>query len=287
MRIHLIVNVHRSDALESAREAVSIMRSHRVDHAADLKSAQELGIDGVNDNTFGDCDLVVSFGGDGTLIRAAHLCSARSTPILGVYFGRFGFVTQCKPEEVGVSLSEWFDGKAVVEERMMLQADLLRGDSTVVSLHALNEVSLQRDLTAKMMAFQVEVDGRVLTSYPADGVLLSTPTGSTAYNLSAGGPIVDPGVQAIVLTAIAPHTLSSRPLVLKADSQVTLTLETEGDAVLGADGQSQLHLLSGDSVRVTRSPRVTRLISVDSHDFLVKLGERLLWSQRLVGNWQA
>lgn len=285
MRIHLVVNVHRLDAVESAREAVSSLRQHGVEVASEREAAPLLNTDSVANDILGKCDLVISFGGDGTLIRTAHLCSEFGTPILGVYFGRFGFVTQCKPSELGVSLSEWFDGKAKFEDRMMLQAELIRGGAVITKLHALNEITVQRDVTARMLSFQVDVDGRQLTRYPSDGVLLSTPTGSTAYNLSAGGPIVDPRVEAMILTAIAPHTLSARPLVLRGDSTITLTVSTVGDAVLGADGQAQLHLLTGDVVQVTRSPRVTRLMSVDSDDFLVKLGERLLWSQGLVGNW--
>lgn len=226
---------------------------------------------------------MICFGGDGTLIRAADMCSEFGTPILGVYYGRFGFVTQCQGTELGSCLSEFFDGKARFEDRMMLQTELLRGGQVVATLHALNEMALQRAVTARMMVFSVEVDGHFLTSYPADGIIIATPTGSTAYNLSAGGPILDPQVHAIILTAIAPHTLSARPLVLRPDSQVQMTVKTTGDAILSSDGQTRLHLLSGDSVRVTRSPRVTRLMSVDQDDFLTKLGERLFWSQSLLG----
>jgi NAD+ kinase len=134
-----------------------------------------------------------------------------------------------------------------------------------------------------MMTFRVEVDGNRLTSYPADGVMVVTPTGSTAYNLSAGGPILDPKVQAMVLTAIAPHTLSARPLVLSPDSEIRLEVTADGEAVLSADAQTRLHLLSNDEIRVTKSPRVTNLLSVDKNDFLNKLAERLLWSQSIFG----
>jgi NAD+ kinase len=113
--------------------------------------------------------------------------------------------------------------------------------------------------------------------------MVVTPTGSTAYNLSAGGPILDPKVQAMVLTAIAPHTLSARPLVLSPDSEIRLEVTADGEAVLSADAQTRLHLLSNDEIRVTKSPRVTNLLSVDKNDFLNKLAERLLWSQSIFG----
>jgi NAD+ kinase len=237
----------------------------------------------VLDHHFADCDLVVTFGGDGTLIRAAHLCSEKSTPILGVYYGRFGFVTQCRGSELGACLSDFFDGKVDFEERLMLQTELFRSGQSVATLHALNEVVVQRAVTVRMLTFEVNVNGHRLTSYPADGVMVSTATGSTAYNLSAGGPIVDPSVKALMLTALAPHTLSARALILSPDSEILLRLQSEGDAVLSADGQTRLHLLSGDEVVIKRSPRVTRLMCVEKDDFLIKLSERLFWSQSIHG----
>lgn len=278
MRIHLLINTGRSDAVEAARSTVDWLRQREVNVAADALSAGLVGVDSASGKAFADADLVVSFGGDGTLIYAADLCSERGTPILGVYYGRFGFVTQCDPNEVGSCLSEFFDGRAVFEDRMMLQTDLMRAGQTITTLHSLNEMALQRAINTRMLVFSIEVDGHHLTSYPADGVMVSTPTGSTAYNLSAGGPIMDPNMQSMILTAIAPHTLSARPLVLKPDSKVQLTITTEGDSILSADSQARLHLLSEDVVTVTRSPRITRLMCVDPNDFLRKLGQRLFWS---------
>lgn len=165
----------------------------------------------------------------------------------------------------------------------MLQTELLRNGEVIATLHSLNETVLQRDVTARMLTFSVYVDDRMITSYPSDGVLVATPTGSTGYNLSVGGPIVDPRVHAILLTAIAPHTLSSRALVLSPTSEIVLALQADGDAVLSADGQVRLHLLTGDEVRICRSSRVTRLVNVEPRDFLVKLGERLLWGSRRGG----
>jgi NAD+ kinase len=283
VRVHFLVNPQRLDAVQAAVEAAAFVRANGHDVATEEDEAALLGIPGT---AIGEADLMVSFGGDGTLIRAANLAAEFGTPVLGVYFGRFGFVTQCLPEQVEDTLRSFFAGECSFEERMMLQAELLRGGQRVAVLHALNEIALQRSITARMMSFSVEVDGHFLTSYPADGFIVSTPTGSTAYNLSAGGPILDPGVHAIVLTAIAPHTLSARPLVLRQDAEVTLRVATAGDSILSVDGQGRLHVLSGDEVRVKRSPRVTRLICVQANDFLIKLSERLLWSQSLLGNNQ-
>ncbi len=222
---------------------------------------------------------MVTFGGDGTLIRASHLCAATGTPILGVFYGRFGFVTQIRPDEARAALGQFLEGEYQLDERMMVQTDLVRDGKTVASLHSLNEAVVQRSATTRMLTFRVSIDGRQLAHYPADGVMVSTPTGSTAYALSAGGPVVDPSMEALLFAAIMPHTLSARPLVMRPEATVELAVETLGDAVLSCDGQGRLHLLRGDRVIVTKSPRKTRLVSVDRDDFLEKLADRLQWSR--------
>lgn len=284
MRVHLTVNPYRPDALAAAGRAAAILRGRGASVAAETDAAARFKIDSVATESFADCDVAISFGGDGTLIRAASLCSTLGTPILGVYYGSFGFVTQCAPEELEANLIRIVEGHFKTAERMMLQVDLMRNDASIATIHALNEVAVQRSVTVRMLNFHVMVDGIELTTYPADGVILSTATGSTGYNLSAGGPLMDPRVHALILTALAPHTLSARPLVLPTSSEVHLSVESDGDAVLSGDGQSRLHLLSGDTVRIRKSPRVTRLVVVREDDFLRKLPQRLFWSQSALGN---
>jgi NAD+ kinase len=280
LQINLLVNTHRIDAIEAAKNTATFLKERRVLVGSERESASLIGAEPISSDKIGKADLVITFGGDGTLIRGAHLCSAHGTPILGVFFGRFGFVTQVDPNELGAVLSIFFDGAAKVQERLMLQTELFRHGKLVATLHSLNEAVLQRAATTRMLHFEVTIDGHHLNSYPADGVLVSTPTGSTGYNLSAGGPIVDPGADCLVLTAITPHTLSYRPLVLGSNSVIELKIDTRGDAILSCDGQSRLEMLSGDSVRVTKSSRVTRLITVDDQDFLHKLTDRLFWTRR-------
>lgn len=284
MRIHFVVNLHRPDALIASGRAAGWLekRGHQV--AAEPATAALTKLTAVTGEAFGDADLVIAFGGDGTVIRAAHLASSRGTPILGVYYGRFGFVTQCTGEELPNVLEAFLEGELPVERRMMLEAELLRGGRPVATLEALNEVVLQRAVNSRMLTFDVAVDGYDLTRYPADGIILSTPTGSTAYNLSAGGPILDPNAEAITLVPLSPHTLAARPLVLSPDRVVTLEVhQGDGDSVLSTDGSQRLHVLPGDMVRVRRSPRVTNLVCVERDDFLIKLGRRLQWGQNLLG----
>lgn len=278
MRIHFLVNKNRLDAVKAAIEAIHIAKGKGVEVATNREAEEVLGIPSLEPESLGIADLMITFGGDGTLIHAAELCAPHKTPILGVYYGRFGFVTQCQPHEIGASLSQFFDGEIKTEERMMLEVRLLRSGSNVLTLHCLNEAALLRSMYAPMMTFGVAVDGLHLTSYPADGVIVASPTGSTAYNLSAGGPIVDPRVQAFLLTALAPHTISARPLILHPDSTISLNVQTEGESVLSVDGKHHVHVLSGDEIQVSRSPYTTTLMVVDKMDFHKKLSERLSWA---------
>lgn len=265
--------------MEAAREAVSWFRARNVLAQADREAAELLGAEEKPIDELGHADLIISFGGDGTLIRAAHISSRTGAPLLGVHFGRFGFVTQCHPEHVEQALEDFMEGKSQIQERMMLKTELLRQEKTVATLHSLNEAVVQRSATTRVLTFDVFVNERRISSYPADGVLVATPTGSTAYSLSAGGPVVDPQLQALLIVGVMPHTLSARPLLLPPDCTIDITIDSRGDAVLSCDGQSRLHMLHGDSVRITRSERVTRLVSLDSEDFLKKLSHRLQWSQ--------
>jgi len=262
--------------MDAALKTAKWMSEKNIEIAVEPETRRLIDLPVVSAEEFADADLVVAFGGDGTLIRAAHLCSIKGTPILGVYYGRFGFVTQCAPECLFDCLEQIIAGSYEVESRMMLEASLVRAGQPIATIHALNEAVLQRSVSARMMSFRVDVDGREMTTYPADGVIVCTPTGSTAYNLSAGGPIVDPNLQALIVTAIAPHILHSRPLVLRPDSEVVINMQVEaGDSVLSADGQTRLHILDGDSVLIRRSERLTNLVVVDKQDFLIKLNRRL------------
>ena len=285
MRVILVANLHRPDALKAAERAAAWLAKRGHTASAEFETARRTQIECVKDPEPAEAGLVIAFGGDGTVIRAAHLASEFGTPILGVYYGRFGMVTQCTGDELYPVLESFFAGELAVDRRMMLEAELLRGDKPVAKLLALNEAVLQRSVNSRMLTFDVRVDGYGLTRYPADGIILSTPTGSTAYNLSAGGPIMDPYSEAICLVPLSPHTLAARPLILGPEREITLAVQHgDGDSVLSTDGAQRLHILAGDVVRVRRSPRVTHLICVEKDDFLIKLGRRLLWGQNILGD---
>lgn len=279
LRVHFLVNLFRKDAIEAARAALRVVQSHGGEAYGDHETAPAVGIKPVVPEMFGKCDLVVAIGGDGTLIRAAYLVGEDCPPIMGVHYGRFGFVTQIRPDDANGVLKQFLKGESSVEERMMVRTELIRGDDIVAEIHSLNETVIQRSSTSRMLTFDVFVDGTQLSRYPADGIMVATPTGSTAYNLSAGGPVVDPRMDALILTAIMPHTLSARSLILMADTTVEIKVESRSEAVLSGDGHSRLHLLSGDFARITRSDRRTKLVQSCQGDFFGKLSERLQWSQ--------
>jgi NAD+ kinase len=283
VRVNFVANIHRADALDAAVSAGCWLTDKGHEVFVDTETGRHLSLPSVPNDQFSQADLVVAFGGDGTLIRAAHLCAEAGTPILGVYYGRFGFVTQCTRHRFKECITAFLAGDMAVESRMMIEADLVRNGRVIANVLALNEIVLQRSTTARMMTFAVSVDGHHLTRYPADGILVTTPTGSTAYNLSAGGPIMDPSVVAINITPIAAHTLTSRSLILNANATVRLEVQNAEEAVLSADGQNRLHILGGDEVFARRSERVTNLLTVSKDDFLMKLGQRVFSGGELLG----
>jgi NAD+ kinase len=229
-------------------------------------------------------DLVLVLGGDGTLLAAADRVSlaGRDIPILGVNFGHLGFLTELAWPDVYSTLEQALAGTAAIDERMMLRAAVRRRGQQLAEHVALNDVVITRGALSRIIDLSVSVGGEFVARFNADGLIISTPTGSTAYNLSAGGPILHPDVDALVLTPIAPHTLSNRPVVIPATREVTvhphLTDSTQ-EVVLTIDGQSGFPLEADDYVRVNRSAPA-RLIKPSSHSYFEVLRKKLMWAKR-------
>jgi NAD+ kinase len=228
--------------------------------------------------------LVVTLGGDGTLLTGAHLAAPAGVPILGVHLGRFGFIAQVEPEALRDALERWRQGSYVVQERLMVQA---RVAGEIRLAWALNEIALLRHPTAPMLDFAITINGLPLTTYPADGSLVATPTGSTAYALSAGAPVMHPETEALILTPISPHTLGARPLVLPPTARIEITVgcEATGDpevqVLMTADGRRHQWLTVGQTIAVTAAPFRARLLVFNEGDFFQKLRDRLLWGVRV------
>jgi NAD+ kinase len=225
-------------------------------------------------------DALIVLGGDGTLLSMARAVGDLGVPILGVNLGGLGFLTATTLEEMLPALEALLAGGMAVEERMMLGARLVRGGQTVSEHIALNDVVITKSAMSRIIDLAVSVDGRHATSYRADGLIISTPTGSTAYNLSVGGPILFPTLDAVVLTPIAPHTLSNRPIVLPGSQRVEVTLRGDQEVMLTMDGQVGVHLRERDVVEVEKARARIRLLRFPQKDFFSVLRTKLKWGER-------
>jgi len=207
----------------------------------------------------GDFDMLVAVGGDGTMLRASHLCAPNNTPVLGVNMGRLGFLMQIGQQEWHTSLERLLKGEYWVESRMMIRAEHMRAGESLGNWHALNEAAVCRGQYIRPVRLSASVDGQLLTTYVADGLIAATPTGSTAYALASGGPILPPELRNILLVPIAPHLSVDRAVVLSEGTCVNILVK-EGDAVLSVDGQIPVTLIEGDSVEVRAGDYTARFV---------------------------
>lgn len=224
-------------------------------------------------------DLMLSFGGDGTLLSTARLVGANEKPILGVNLGGLGYLTEVPYDNLIERVDDILSGRYEIQERMMLRAQV-EGEKGFPHV-ALNEFVLERSETPRMVSLETTIDGKALTTYRADGLIVATPTGSTGYNLSASGPILEPTMQGIILAPICSHSLTMRPLVIGADRTVEIRLATESPEVrLVADGQRSDVLSAGKRVRIQRAPFVCKLAVFAGRVFYNTLAQKLRWGQR-------
>ncbi|MFZ1006980.1 MAG: NAD(+)/NADH kinase [Candidatus Sulfotelmatobacter sp.] len=225
-------------------------------------------------------DLVVVLGGDGTLLSAVRATAAMDAPLLGVNLGSLGFLTDVPLSSLFSMLDTISQGNAPVEQRTLMRCELLRGDATPGSYLAFNDVVVNKTALARLNTYELFVDGAFVTNYRADGMIIATPTGSTAYSLSAGGPVVMPTVNAFVITPVAPHSLTHRPLVVPDSAVVEILLRSDEEvAYLSMDGQPGLDLRDGDRVRCRRSEHKVSLFRT-STDFFHVLRTKLKWGER-------
>jgi NAD+ kinase len=225
-------------------------------------------------------DLVIVLGGDGTLLSMARAVGDLGVPILGVNFGGLGFLTATTLDEMFPALEAALAGRMAVDERMMLTARVVRQGQSLGQYDALNDVVIMKSAMSRIINLAVSVENQYATAYRADGLIISTPTGSTAYCLSAGGPILFPTMDAIVLTPIASHTLTNRPIVLPGTHRLDVTLNTDQDAMLTLDGQVGLPLREGDTVAVGQGRARIRLLRFPQKDFFSVLRSKLKWGER-------
>jgi NAD+ kinase len=226
-------------------------------------------------------ELVIVLGGDGTLLAVARIFGGSGTPLLSVNLGTLGFLTEVRLGDLYATLESWCADCHLLEQRAMLRAELWRGGEKHSEFDALNDVVVTKGDIARMGDFAVELDGMHVARFRADGVIVSTPTGSTAYNLAANGPILTPGVDSILMTPICPHLLTLRPIVVRGDA--TLTVRVEGIpnlALLTVDGQQAVELRLNDEIRCRRSPNTVNLVRLKDSGFFEALRSKLSWGER-------
>jgi len=223
-------------------------------------------------------DLLVTLGGDGSILRTARMACGHGVPVLGVKMGRLGFLTELEPEQWTAALPRLLADQYWIEERMMLYAEYHRGEICRGQYEALNDVVISRGSLARIVRLETYIDGSYLTTYAADGLIVSTATGSTAYALAAGGPILPPQLKNILLIPIAPHLSMDRSIVLAQGAVVKILVRTDHQAILTVDGQFEYELLDGDWVTIQASPRAGRFVRLqDPAYFYRTLMERLRW----------
>ena len=223
-------------------------------------------------------DLAVVLGGDGTLLNSACRLAAHNVPLAGVNQGRLGFLTDISREVALERVGEILEGRYTEESRILLDAEVLRGGERVFHTVALNDVVVNKGELGRMIEFDLRVDGEFVYTQRSDGMIVSTPTGSTAYALSANGPILHPSVEGIALVPMCPHTLTARPITLPDECCIELVLLPPHDSRVHFDGQSRYDTRAGDTVRITRSPHRVRLLHPPGYSYFAMLREKLHWS---------
>ena len=283
-RVAIVSKPHKEELSRILPELVGWLRAHGFEPLLDREGALHTDAAPAVDRAemvAWKPDLVIVLGGDGTLLAAARVFAASGTPILSVNLGYLGFLTEIRLGDLYPTLESWCAGCHELDERAMLHAALWRDGKQYSSYEALNEVVASKGDIARMGEFAVELDGKSVARFRADGVIVSTPTGSTAYTLAANGPILTPDVDAMVVTPICPHLLTLRPIVVRGDASLTVrVVGIPNLALLTVDGQQAVELRIGDELRCHRSQHTVKLVRLNESGFFEALRSKLSWGER-------
>ena len=278
--IGIIPNLMKDTGLKYTQQITTCLNTHDIapymaHEVADQISGQLVSVE--PEKLYEMCDCLMVIGGDGTILNVAEAASLKNIPIVGVNLGRLGFLTDIEIYEIEEAVEKLINEQYKIEERMMLRATIVGADGEESVFHALNEINVTRGSFSRLVEFKICINDELSDIYPADGVIVSTPTGSTAYNLSAGGPIVVPLAQTYVVTPICPHTLHSKSIMLCQEDKVSIrTLEETKDMALSMDGKLKRYLTPQDVVHIERSPYVTKLIKISNRKFFEILREKIV-----------
>jgi len=287
-RIGIVLKPHQPDALKTmcelttwlAQRGITLVGGPEIERA---RIEQETGCaveEVATEELAAKVDLILVLGGDGTMIAAARLLGDTEVPVLGVNYGGLGYLAEFRIEELYAALESILAGNYRVDKRVMLDVKLLRGDDEVSSNRVLNDVVINKSALARIIEIEAYLNQQFVNSFRADGLIVSTPTGSTAYNLSAGGPVIFPSMNAVVITPICPFTLSNRPIVVPDDAVIELLLKTEQeDVALTLDGQVGFPLKVDDRVVIRKSKTIFHLVQPSNRNYFDVLRDKLRWGR--------
>lgn len=286
--IGLVPNPHKTESMKLAARLADWLIARGVAVLVPQEMAGEIGRPnlGATDDEVTSTDFLLVLGGDGTILRWGRIAAPKGTPMMGVNFGQYGFITEIHPDEVLPAMERVLAGDYIISERVMLKATVTRKGEHIGTYYALNEAVVGKGPFARLLGLHTYVGGMFIVTYTADGIIVSTPTGSTAYSLSAGGPVVHPDVHVMVVTPICPHTLSARSLVIPDDEVVQIIGECGDEPssmMLTIDGQLGEHLICDDKVEIGKAEFKARLVQIEAQSFYHKLQTRLRWGERFSG----
>lgn len=279
MIIALFPNNTKKDSQSLAIGVCSFLTNQGVTVVAEDEEARSLGAQPLSSIPPETIDFILSMGGDGTILRLVHKYEHLNAPILGINLGHLGFMADVPLSDIYPSLQDLLSGAYKVHTRVTIQGEGPRGDSCF----AVNDIVVHRAKNPSLIDIAIHVDGLYLNTFEADGIIVATPNGSTAYSLAAGGPILSPDLEALVITPISPHTISNRPIVLSPSQEIQIQYLSEHEAIeVRADGITNHTLHPGETFRIRKSPRPFRLVTLPRRDFFSTLRTKLGWSGKLL-----
>ena len=282
MKVGILANPHKPDSIPTVKALRDAFKARGLDSVMDEETAAMVnnGETGIPASEFAkEVDLAAAIGGDGTMLHAVTRLGDFDLPVAGIHIGRLGFLTTCTDEDMDAFADAVANKSFKTSERTLLEAVVCRGGETCQTFTALNEITLARGETGRMVSLVAKVNGELLNRYRADGLIVATPTGSTAYSLSAGGPLVAPASGVFLITPICPHSLSQRALVLSDESLIELSADDAeaGPMIFTVDGRESISIAPGDTIEVRKSAKSFHLLRLDGSSYFEALRQKLGW----------
>ncbi|WP_027340048.1 NAD(+)/NADH kinase [Halonatronum saccharophilum] len=278
-RIGLIANINKSQAIWAVKKVCELLDDKGEEYILDKASAYLLDREVESlayEELINHVDLVIVFGGDGTFLKAARTFVKNKVPILGINLGQLGFLTDIEIDKLEEGLDKLLAKEYIIEDRMILEGVVIRQGKVINKAIAINDLVITKGPFSRIINLETYIDNQYVTTYPGDGLIIACPTGSTAYSLSAGGPIVNPKMKSLIITPICPHTLYSRSIVTTVDEEIKVSVDADhNEVMLTVDGQDSFSLLSKDIIKIGKSDLVAKMIKLEGYNFYKILRNRL------------